>query len=105
MKRLLATVILASSWSVTTGAYACRDAHRTHEERLIPHLRYNSDALQATGLTNNGSTFRQEVTVHLNPSEIGKAWMNYKGLVEMDLKSNDVELPSLTLREWLESHA
>jgi len=34
MKRLLATVILASSWSVTTGAYACRDAHRTHEERL-----------------------------------------------------------------------
>lgn len=75
---------------------------RTNEERLIPHLRYNSDALQATGLTNNGNTFRQEVTVHLNPSEIGKAWMNYKGLVELDLKTHDVELASLTLREWLE---
>lgn len=75
---------------------------RTNEERLIPHLRYNSEALQATGLTSNGSTFRQEVTVHLNPSEIGKAWMNYRGLVELDLKTHDVELASLTLREWLE---
>lgn len=75
---------------------------RSNEQRLIPHLRYHSSALEATGLTSQGSSFRQEVTVHLNPGDLGKAWLNFRGLVELELKTHDVELHTLTLREWLE---
>lgn len=75
---------------------------RTSDQRLVPHLRYSSAALQATGLTRQGSSFRQEVNVHLNPARIGKAWLNFRGLVELDLLTHDVQLGDLTLREWLE---
>ncbi len=75
---------------------------RTNDQRLIPHLRYSSKALQATGLTEQGSSFRQEVNVHLNPTRIGKAWLNFRGLVEVELLTHDVQLGDLALREWLE---
>ena len=74
---------------------------RPKEERLVPHLRYNSPALQASGLTNQGKNFSQEVQVHINPSGIGKAWLYFKGLIEIDLVTHDSQLSNLTLREWL----
>jgi hypothetical protein len=75
---------------------------RSNEERLIPHLRYSSKALQATGLMNCGNGHRQDAIVHINPSAIGKAWLSYRGMVELELQTHDVELETLTLREWLE---
>lgn len=74
---------------------------RTNEERLVPGLRYRSDALDATGLTTQGRDFRQEVQVHINPNEIGQAWLRFKGLIELKLVTHDPELSELTLREWL----
>jgi hypothetical protein len=75
---------------------------RSNEERLIPHLRYSSKALQATGLMDCGNSHRQDAIVHINPSAIGKAWLSYRGMVELELQTHDVELETLTLREWLE---
>jgi putative transposase len=74
----------------------------TNDSRYIPGLLYNSSALQATGLTDRGNDFRQTVWVHLNPADISKVWLSYRGLVEVDLRTHDPELAALPLREWLQ---
>lgn len=69
--------------------------------RYIPNLTYNSSALRATGLTDQGLS--QDVWVHLNPNHLGKVWLLHReGLIEADLQTHDAELADLSLCEWLQ---
>lgn len=75
---------------------------RVMEKRFIPHLRYTSEHLDATGLTGQGKNHRAECTLFLDPSRIGKAWLEYRGLVPVDLLTHDSQMAQLTLLEWLQ---
>lgn len=71
----------------------------SRDVRYVPGLRYHSAALSETGLTDRGIT--ADIDVHINPSDISKVWIRYRGLIEAHLVTHDPELASLSLREWL----
>lgn len=71
----------------------------TRDSRLIPGLRYHSTALSETGLTDRGTSVDLEIRV--NPADISKVWIRYRGLIEASLITHDPELASLSLCEWL----
>ncbi len=43
-----------------------------------------------------------EAMVHIDPSDLSKAWLAYRGLVPLQLQTADPDLPLLTLREVLQ---
>jgi hypothetical protein len=75
---------------------------RSDKKRLIVHLRYSSEELLATGLTDIGKSTSKSCRVHVDPSHLGKAWLTYQGTIELELQTKDPELVNLTLREWLQ---
>lgn len=76
---------------------------RPGQDRLIKNLRYSSDTLHATGLTDIGRSTRSPCRVHVDPSHLGKAWLAYQGTIELELQTKDPELANLTLLEWLKA--
>jgi hypothetical protein len=78
------------------------DPRKDKDGRFVPHLRYSSKALHASGLTDIGRNGRQSVFVHLDPSHVGTAWLAAGGLIEMVVQHKDPEVANLTLLEWLQ---
>lgn len=78
------------------------DPRSGKNERLVPHLRYSSQALHESGLTDMGRNGRQNVSVHIDPSHLGIAWLAVGELIEMTVQHKDPEVANLTLLEWLQ---
>ena len=71
-------------------------------KRYIPGLEYKSAALLPLQESSSGRALKVDVSVHINPSDISKVWLQHNGLIQVDLHTHDPRLASLSLREWLQ---
>ena len=77
------------------------DPRRDGRQQLVPKLRYWSQWLHDSGLTERGRKKVIPCTVGLNPSNLGEAWLHMDGLQRLDLKTKDPLMCEVTLLDWL----
>ncbi|TBO29299.1 hypothetical protein EYS42_12880 [Aquabacterium lacunae] len=70
-------------------------------QRLIPELVYRSDWLLRSGILERAARRTQQVTVHINPSNLSELWVNIEGLKRLSLATEDPALLDVTLLDWL----
>lgn len=70
-------------------------------QHLVPKLRYWSQWLHDSGLTERGRKKVIECTVGIDPSNLGEAWLHMDGLHRLELKTKDPLMCEVALLDWL----
>lgn len=78
------------------------DPRASGTTRLIPKLRYWSEWLHESRLTEKGRANVIHVNFHLNPSNLSQGWLPMDGQMHrLELQTNDPLLCEVTLLDWL----
>ncbi|MEP7298188.1 MAG: hypothetical protein ABI702_18550, partial [Burkholderiales bacterium] len=78
------------------------DPRASGTTRLVPKLRYWSEWLHESRLTEKGRANVIHVHFHLNPSNLSEGWLIMDGgMHRLELQTNDPLLHEVTLLDWL----